>query len=153
MSRRTRWGLSHGGHSWIHNLEFGCITGFGLGRRTVALFGCVGVGTYTKAADVAADLAGKIGITDLQTGQRILLDESSPDNPAVIADNIGDIAEMGAELFGIFAEPTCAASVLIAITPQPAVDVKSIMYPIPISTTGIVVGPLTLLLVTPINKN
>merc|ERR1719329_2129 len=132
-------------------LIFECIAGYGLGGSTVALFGRVGGGVYTKAADVGADLAGKIGLTDPATGQMIYLDEDSPDNPAVIADNVGDnvgdIAGMGADLFGSFAESTCAALVLAASTDALAENPKSMMYPILISSTGIVVGFLTLLLV------
>jgi len=71
------------------------------------LFGRVGGGIYTKAADVGADLVGKVE-NDLP--------EDSPSNPATIADNVGDnvgdIAGMGADLFGSFAESTCAALVV-----------------------------------------
>jgi Na+/H+-translocating membrane pyrophosphatase len=86
---------------------FEAIAGYGLGGSTVALFCRVGGGIYTKAADVGADLVGK----------NILgLDEDSPENPAVIADNVGDnvgdIAGMGSDLFGSFAESTCASLVI-----------------------------------------
>ena len=86
---------------------FEMISGYGLGGSTVALFGRVGGGIYTKAADVGSDLAGK----NVQG-----LPEDSPDNPGVIADNVGDnvgdIAGMGADLFGSLAESTCAALVI-----------------------------------------
>ena len=86
---------------------FEMISGYGLGGSTVALFGRVGGGIYTKAADVGSDLAGK----NVQG-----LPEDSPDNPGVIADNVGDnvgdIAGMGADLFGSLAESTCAALVV-----------------------------------------
>ena len=86
---------------------FECIAGYGLGGSSVALFARVGGGIYTKAADVGADLVGK---TELN------LPEDSPFNAATIADNIGDnvgdIAGMGADLFGSFAEATCAALVV-----------------------------------------
>lgn len=86
---------------------FECISGYGLGGSTVALFGRVGGGIYTKAADVGSDLAGK-NVRNLP--------EDSPDNPGVIADNVGDnvgdIAGMGADLFGSLAESTCAALVV-----------------------------------------
>jgi len=88
---------------------FEAVAGFGLGGSTVALFGRVGGGIYTKAADVGSDLVGKV-IEDL--------DEDDIRNPGVIADNVGDnvgdIAGMGSDLFGSFAEATCACLVISA---------------------------------------
>ena len=87
--------------------HFEFVAGYGLGGSTVALFGRVGGGIYTKAADVGADLVGKVVAG---------LEEDSPDNPGTIADNVGDnvgdIAGMGADLFGSLAESTCAALVV-----------------------------------------
>jgi len=89
-----------------------CIAGYGLGGSTIALFGRVGGGIFTKAADVGADLVGKLEED---------FPEDSPNNPATIADNVGDnvgdIAGMGADLFGSFAEATCAALVVAANSP------------------------------------
>merc|ERR1712127_581958 len=90
---------------WILLTE--SLTGFGLGGSVIAMFGRVGGGIYTKAADVGADLVGKVvhGIP-----------EDDPRNPATIAnnvgDNVGDVAGMGSDLFGSFAESTCAALVI-----------------------------------------
>lgn len=82
-----------------------------MGGSFVALFGRVGGGIYTKAADVGADLVGKVEKD---------LPEDSPKNPATIADNVGDnvgdVAGMSADLFGSFAESTCAALVISSDT-------------------------------------
>ncbi len=101
------------------------IAGFGLGASSMALFGRVGGGIYTKAADVGADLVGKI-----EEG----LAEDSPNNPATIADNVGDnvgdIAGMGSDLFGSFAEATCATLVLISTNKDLASNETSIYFPL-----------------------
>jgi len=116
------------------------IAGYGLGGSSIALFGRVGGGIYTKAADVGADLSGKNDYG---------LEEDDYRNPACIADNVGDnvgdIAGMGADLFGSFAEATCAALVLAASSPDLKGHWCSLMYPLLISSTGIVAGLLTLL--------
>ena len=86
---------------------FEAVAGYGLGGSTIALFARVGGGIFTKAADLGADLVGKVE-SDLP--------EDSPRNPATIADNVGDnvgdVAGMSADLFGSFAESTCAALVI-----------------------------------------
>jgi len=116
------------------------IAGYGLGGSAIALFGRVGGGIYTKAADVGADLSGKI-----DEG----MDEDDKRNPACIADNVGDnvgdIAGMGADLFGSFAESTCAALVIGSASGSSIADNwAATMFPLLISSTGIVCGILTL---------
>ncbi|EKX44949.1 hypothetical protein GUITHDRAFT_157894 [Guillardia theta CCMP2712] len=117
---------------------FECVSGFGLGGSAIALFGRVGGGIFTKAADVGADLSGKvIGLGD---GKK--LDEDSPYNPAVIADNVGDnvgdVAGMGSDLFGSLGEASCAAMLLgAAIGEISTAGWSALMYPLYISTIGI----------------
>ena len=114
------------------------VAGFGLGGSTVALFGRVGGGIYTKAADVGADLVGKV-----EAG----IPEDDPRNPAVIADNVGDnvgdIAGMGADLFGSLAEGTCAALVIGATSAAIAGNVNALYYPIAVTAVGIPVCLVT----------
>jgi len=118
---------------------FEAIAGYGLGGSSVALFGRVGGGIYTKAADVGADLVGKVENN---------LNEDDIRNPAVIADNVGDnvgdIAGMGADLFGSFAESTCAAMVIAAqtgsLTPNESSVYQNwgyVAFPLLISCSGI----------------
>jgi len=116
------------------------IAGFGLGGSTIALFARVGGGIFTKAADVGADLVGKV-----EKG----IPEDDPRNPAVIADNVGDnvgdVAGMGADLFGSCAESTCAAMVISAVAF--AYDPNALLYPILISAVGIPISFITKLAV------
>lgn len=116
------------------------VAGFGLGGSSVALFGRVGGGIYTKAADVGADLVGKV-----EQG----IPEDDPRNPAVIADNVGDnvgdIAGMGADLFGSCAEATCAALVIGATSVAITDSVSALYYPILISAVGIPICLITAL--------
>ena len=121
---------------------FEVVAGYGLGGSTVALFGRVGGGIYTKAADVGADLAGKVCEG---------LEEDSPDNPGTIADNVGDnvgdIAGMGADLFGSLAESTCAALVISAHSIQILETKDAVYFPLMISAVGIVASYISVLFV------
>jgi len=131
---------SKGFRSVDYTTLFECVAGYGLGGSAIAMFGRVGGGIFTKAADVGADLSGKvIGIGD---GRK--LDEDSPYNPACIADNVGDnvgdVAGMGSDLFGSFGEATCAAMLI----GSSSVDIAqhgwaALVFPLFISATGIVV--------------
>jgi len=124
----TQMGINSGDDGMVKTFE--AIAGYGLGGSTVALFARVGGGIYTKAADVGADLVGKMEHD---------LPEDSPKNPATIADNVGDnvgdIAGMGADLFGSFAESTCAA--LVVFASYNGNQLNGMLYPLMITTLGI----------------
>jgi inorganic pyrophosphatase len=117
---------------------FEAVAGFGLGGSTIALFGRVGGGIYTKAADVGADLAGKVVMG---------LPEDDYTNPGVIADNVGDnvgdIAGMGSDLFGSLAESSCAALVVSASSLDLLNANGAFYFPLLITGAGILVSLVT----------
>ena len=114
---------------------FSVLTAFGLGASSIALFSRVGGGIYTKAADVGADLVGKV-----EAG----IPEDDPRNPATIADNVGDnvgdVAGMGADLFesysGSIIAPIALAAFLAGITTDNAPEL--FFFPLAIGAVGMV---------------
>uniref|UniRef100_A0A804N4N2 H(+)-exporting diphosphatase n=1 Tax=Zea mays TaxID=4577 RepID=A0A804N4N2_MAIZE len=123
---------------------FEAITGYGLGGSSMALFGRVGGGIYTKAVDVGADLVGKVERN---------IPEDDPRNPAVIADNVGDnvgnIAGMGSDLFASYAESSCAALVVASISSFGINhQFTPMVYSLLVSSVGIIACLITMLFAT-----
>ena len=127
------------------------LAGFSLGAESIALFARVGGGIYTKAADVGADLVGKV-----EAG----IPEDDPRNPATIADNVGDnvgdVAGMGADLFGSYVATVLAAMVLGNyvirdmggdITSEGFGGIGPILLPMAIAGVGIIISVIGTMLV------
>jgi K(+)-stimulated pyrophosphate-energized sodium pump len=121
------------------------LTGFSLGAESIALFARVGGGIYTKAADVGADLVGKV-----EAG----IPEDDPRNPATIADNVGDnvgdVAGMGADLFGSYVATILATMVLgreVVATGDNFGGMSPILLPMVIAGLGILFSLAGILLV------
>ncbi len=126
-----------------------CATGFGLGASSMALFGRVGGGIYTKAADVGADLVGKV-----EAG----IPEDDPRNPAVIADNVGDnvgdVAGMGSDLFESYVGSIISAITLAAVAAMNTFEYggsfdeeTAALFPLVLAGIGLLASVLGILLV------
>ena len=133
------------------------LAGFSLGAESIALFARVGGGIYTKAADVGADLVGKV-----EAG----IPEDDPRNPATIADNVGDnvgdVAGMGADLFGSYVATVLAAMVLGNyvikdmngdITAEGFGGIGPVLLPLVIAGVGIIISIIGTFLVKTSNES
>ena len=137
-------GLLGVGVLYIFTRDVSVLSGFSLGASSIALFARVGGGIYTKAADVGADLVGKV-----EAG----IPEDDPRNPAVIADNVGDnvgdVAGMGADLFESYVGSLISALTLGLVFYQEA----GIVFPLVLSACGIIAAIIGSLLVKSIGNS
>lgn len=119
--------------SVVFDLNTEYITGFGLGASSIALFARVGGGIYTKAADVGADLVGKVEAN---------IPEDDPRNPAVIADNVGDnvgdVCGMGADLFESYVGSIISAITLGSFLVSTTFGREVLIYPLILAAIGII---------------